>query len=116
MNSNILFKSLTDERGSLVVFDNLQEFSIKRFYIIDCLKDMWRGNHYHKNGKQLICVIEGLLEVKISTENSIATKILKPGDIFVQEPFCKFEFCSRDKSSKLIVLCDTIHDPADYYT
>lgn len=116
MNFNINFKNITDDRGSLTVFDNLQDFTTRRFYIIDCFKGMWRGNHYHKNSRQMICVIEGLIDVRITIGDSIEVKTLKPGDTFIQEPFCKFEFCSRDESSKIIVLCNTAHDPADYYT
>lgn len=76
---------------------------------------MKRGNHYHKVGKQLIFLVEGQMLVNVTKENLKENFVMNPGDSYFQDTFCKFEFESLVKSSKLLVLCDTNHDGNDYY-
>ena len=109
------FSSHSDDRGTLIAFDKLDSFNVKRFYVVECTEGMRRGKHYHKIGKQLICLIEGELLAFVSKNEKKDFFVMKPGDTFYQETFCKFEFESKTKSSKLLVLCDTEHDQSDYY-
>lgn len=109
------FKSYIDERGILNVFDKIPQFTIKRLYEITCYKGMWRGKHYHKIGTQIICVVEGKIQVKIIKNDLVELRELTQSEIYVQEPYCRFEFCSIEESSRVIVLCNTEHDQNDYY-
>lgn len=112
---SVNFSTHTDDRGTLIAFDKLSPFNVKRFYVIECNEGMRRGKHYHKIGKQLICLIDGELLAITSKDEKREVFVMKPGDTFYQETFCKFEFESKTKSSKLLVLCDTEHDQSDYY-
>ena len=110
------FKTVEDDRGRLIAFDNFQSFSLKRFYVIDCNKGKWRGDHYHKVSTQLIGVIQGELEIEISGNCNNQAFSMKPGDMFEQAPGVRFKFRSVQETSRLIVLCDSSHDLGDYYT
>jgi dTDP-4-dehydrorhamnose 3,5-epimerase-like enzyme len=110
------FKKIEDNRGLLVVFDKIQKFDLRRFYIIECNLGMWRGNHYHKDATQLIGVINGQIEVELISKESTEKFVMSPGDMFLQNPGFFFKFQSLDPSSSLIVLCDKEHNQSDYYT
>jgi quercetin dioxygenase-like cupin family protein len=116
MSSNLKkFVKCIDDRGDLIAFNSLSSTNVKRCFLITCKKDAWRGRHYHKNTTQTICVAKGLLEVQILDGLSTKTLNLNEGDVFIQEPGIQFEFKSLLEESIIIVLCDTDHDPEDYY-
>lgn len=110
------FKVSEDDRGILTAFDKFGDFNLKRFYVIDCYEGKWRGNHYHKVSSQLISVIKGKIEVETISSNSFEKFEMLPGDMFLQIPGYFFKFCSLEKVSTILVLCDTEHDSSDYYT
>jgi mannose-6-phosphate isomerase-like protein (cupin superfamily) len=107
---------MKDDRGTLAVFDKLENLDLKRFYVIECLEGKWRGDHYHELSTQTICLIEGRLSVIVTSPTESMTIEMKAGEIFVQRPRVKFRFCSLEKKSTLVVLCDKEHDSGDYYT
>jgi hypothetical protein len=106
---------VSDNRGSLISIDKLPKFSIRRIYIIDCIHGMTRGDHFHKNGEQMICLLEGKLFVEDVMKDEIISFTMEPGDSYIQRVNHKFRFRSLEKTSKLIVLSDTEHDESDYY-
>lgn len=109
------FKKVEDQRGSLSAFDELSLFEVKRFYLIECNSGFWRGEHHHKKTVQQIFIIEGSVEVEIyEGGNIIDTFIMTPGESYLQLPFYKFRFRSKEGISKLLVLCDANHDQKDY--
>jgi len=110
------FKVIEDERGILTAFDKFDFFNTKRFYVIDCYENMWRGKHYHKIANQLISVIKGCIEVELYSKTSFKKFIMYPGDMFLQTPGYLFKFKSLEQLSRLIVLSDKEHDQSDYYT
>lgn len=116
MKKSCDFKVVKDNRGQLFSFDKIGPLLLKRAYFIECKGGMRRGSHFHKIGKQLICLVEGELNVKTFTEKTCEEFVMRQGEIFFQDTFCTFEFESRVEISKLLVLCDNEHDPNDYYT
>lgn len=110
------FRVSKDDRGTLTAFDKFGSFDLKRFYVINCLKDKWRGSHYHKLSTQMILVIDGRLEVEITENGSKRIIEMLPGETFVQLPFVQFKFRSLEDNSSIIVLCDKEHDLSDYYS
>lgn len=115
MKASCDFRVSEDDRGTLVAFDNFGSFNLKRFYVISCYKNKWRGNHYHKLSTQMILVIDGHLKVEISENGNKRIIEMLPGETFLQLPFTQFKFCSISETSKIIVLCDREFDNADYY-
>lgn len=106
----------TDERGSLLAVDKLPPFTVRRFYLIDCHQGMVRGDHYHKNGKQMICLLDGSLCVEDASKEETTSFVMNPGDSYIQDTYHKFRFYSATSMSRLIVLSETEHDHSDYYT
>lgn len=119
MLSNLMksyeYKRFEDDRGVLSAFNGLEGFNTKRFYIIECEKDKWRGDHYHKFSTQLITVFEGILNVEITTKDEMLSTTMKSGDTFLQIPNCKFKFKSITKTSRLLIMCDSHFDEKDYF-
>jgi mannose-6-phosphate isomerase-like protein (cupin superfamily) len=110
------FRKVKDERGELLAFSSLDLMDVRRCFFIVCNEGHWRGKHYHKKASQMICVIDGELDVRILEKNSESKMLMKQGDVFYQTPGIQFEFMSRAKESKLIVFCDTDHDLEDYFS
>jgi mannose-6-phosphate isomerase-like protein (cupin superfamily) len=107
-------KIVQDDRGVLTAIDGLQSFQTKRFYLIECFKDKWRGEHYHKKCSQLICVLSGRINVKLNEGGKKSEFVMEEGDTYLQLPNCKFAFSSIEDISRIIVLCDMHHDPEEY--
>jgi dTDP-4-dehydrorhamnose 3,5-epimerase-like enzyme len=116
MNVSSDYKFVKDERGELISIDSLPQFNVKRIFYIDCLQGMQRGKHFHKKGNQLVCLVSGEIEVNAVFRNKTDKFVMRPGDFFLQETFCMFQFKSLVEKSTLIVLCDTNFDQKDYFT
>ena len=59
-------KTLTDDRGSLTVFDRIDQlvpFPVKRIFFINALMDVVRGGHRHHSTRQVIICINGTCTV-----------------------------------------------------
>lgn len=110
------FKTSSDERGSLAAFNAFDEFLTKRAFLVTCRKGNWRGKHYHKKTTQVIFVLSGQIEVKVTdVSGDVVTGTMTSGTYLTHSPYTQFEFCSSTEESQLLVLCNTVHDPADYY-
>ncbi len=109
------FKISTDERGSLIAFNEIEQFPLKRFFLINCKKGNWRGKHFHKINKQIIFCLEGTLRVKIFDLEGYQEEDMCAGMFFEQNPLIQFEFCATSEEAKILVICDSLHDPSDYY-
>lgn len=111
------FKSFFDERGALFAFDLLEEFSAKRAFLITCKKGNWRGGHYHKLTTQIILVFDGTINTKITNSlGEVEIGTMTVGTQYRHNPYTQFEFCAQTDEAKILVLCDTLYDPNDYYT
>lgn len=111
-----LYKSSIDSRGTLFAFNEIKEFLARRVFFISCNKGHWRGKHYHKKTTQMVLVLSGQLEVKITSQKGeILQGLMVPGSSYLHVPNTQFEFCALSEDAQLLVLCDTLHDPEDYY-
>lgn len=111
------FLTVTDARGKLAAFNSIDDFLTRRAFVITCKKGFWRGKHYHKKSTQMILVMSGEIIARITnTETNITEEtIFSPGSYYIQKPMLQFEFMSKEEESVLLVLCDSLHDPSDYY-
>jgi dTDP-4-dehydrorhamnose 3,5-epimerase-like enzyme len=116
--NTISFKSLGDERGSLVALEgnNFIPFDIKRvYYIFGTKEGVKRGFHAHKNLRQVAICVAGscrfILDDGTKKEeivlNSPATGLLIEGIVWRE---------MHDFSSDcvLMVLADKYYDESDY--
>lgn len=94
--------SFKDERGEikgLINFDNWQEVNyIKSF------KGSIRGNHYHKQTKEAIIVLEGEIKVNLQKDSQKEEIDLKKGDVILIEPMTRHTFTMKTDSSWINLL------------
>lgn len=111
------FLAVTDVRGKLTAFNSVDDFLTRRAFVITCKKGFWRGRHYHKISTQMILVMSGEIIARITNAetNESEEAALLPGSCYVQKPMIQFEFVSKEEESTLLILCDSLHDPTDYY-
>lgn len=111
------FLAVTDARGKLTAFNSIDDFLTRRAFIITCKKGFWRGRHYHKKSTQMILVMSGEIIARITNAETNESEeiIFPPGSCYVQKPMFQFEFMSKEEETVLLVLCDSLHDPSDYY-
>lgn len=110
------FRSSSDVRGSLAAFNAFDEFPTKRAFVVSCKRGSWRGKHYHKITTQTIFALSGELEIRVTdVSGEVSSGIMTAGTCFTHYPYTQFEFCSISDESQLLVLCNTVHDPSDYY-
>ncbi len=94
--------SFKDERGEikgLINIDNWEEVNyIKSF------KDTVRGNHYHKNTKEAIIILDGEIEANFEKDGVSDGLILKSGDVIIIEPMTRHTFKMLQDSSWINLL------------
>ena len=106
--------SFRDERGEikgLINFDNWQEVNY-----IKSLKGSVRGNHYHKNTKEAIILLEGKVEADFRDKTDKKTEVLKAGDVIIIEPETVHTFKAIEDSSwiNLLTLKNNPENPDIY--
>lgn len=116
----IQFDSKGDARGQLIALESLSEqvpFEIKRvYYIFDTTPGTVRGNHAHKNLKQVLICVSGACT--ISCELPDGTKVEhrldwpNRGLLIAGLVWRQMEHFSKD--AVLIVLASEHYDESDY--
>lgn len=110
------YKKFIDDKGSLIAFNEIESFETRRTFIINCKKNIWRGKHYHKKTTQIILVLSGEINVKITdSTGDKQTAIMSEGSYYKQLPYTQFEFSANSEDALILALCDTEHDSNDYY-
>lgn len=83
---NFKFK---DQRGELV---QLVRKDYKQVNVIFSLKNVLRGNHYHKINSELFYVISGKLKLHVKKEELSEEYIFSKGDMFKIPPYVLHSF------------------------
>jgi hypothetical protein len=106
-----------DDRGKLFAFNKLQQFDIKRVYLIEPEKNIWRGKHFHKECTQIVLVFNGELFCKVINENTkeVNEFVMPAGTSFCQTPGLAFCFKANLEDTKILVLSNREFDKNDYY-
>lgn len=106
---------IEDERGNLIVIDNLLPFNIKRVFYIYGKKGYDRGGHKHKKNRQALICINGECTIEYNNgkecdevilNSSKKCLILEPEDWHVMKNF--------SESSILLVLASESYNKEDY--
>ena len=102
---------ICDKRGKLVEIFNLKD---SRVYYVTANPGVSRGNHYHKESKELFCVIEGegIIEVgdkrfEVSGENPTVIEI----PVLQRHSVINI----GNKELKMLAWADKPYDPKDTY-
>lgn len=80
---------LEDERGSL---RQLVHEGFSQFNIIYSKKNVQRGDHYHKENKEVFYVITGAFALHVSKNGAEETYYFRQGDMFLVPPYVRHSF------------------------
>ncbi|MCX8726412.1 sugar 3,4-ketoisomerase [Gilliamella sp. B2838] len=112
-------QSISDDRGSLVVLENLKQvpFEIKRiFYVYNAQSDVPRGAHANKKSQFVFIAINGSIKIKIK-EKSGVDKIFNlnnPNTALWIDKLVWKEMYDFSDSAVLLVLSNELYDPDEY--
>ncbi|MBF9001158.1 WxcM-like domain-containing protein [Vibrio sp. NFV-1] len=116
--NKIKFKTLGDERGSLVAIEQGYNipFDIKRvYYIFDTKKGVERGFHAHHNLQQLVIAINGSCDFIV--DDGRERKIVhldNPNEGLLVNGIVWREMKSFSDDCVLLVLADDYYNESDY--
>ena len=114
----ICFKSLGDERGSLVAIECIKNipFDIKRvYYIFGTKEDVLRGFHAHKNLKQVAVCIRGSCRFVLDNGKKRQEILLdSPTTGLLIEDLIWREMFNFSADCILLVLASKYYDELDY--
>ena len=114
----ISFKSLGDDRGSLVALEenNNVPFEIKRlYYIFNTKQGVARGFHAHKQLKQLAVCVSGSCRIILDNGKQKEEIVLdNPETGLIIEDLTWREMHDFSADCVLLVLANDFYDEADY--
>lgn len=116
----IQFVPKGDERGQLIALEALSEqvpFEVKRvYYIFDTTPGTIRGNHAHKNLKQVLICVSGACTIVCEMPDGTRTehRLDWPNRGLVIEGLVWRQMKDFSKDAVLIVLASEHYDEADY--
>ncbi|NHM30002.1 sugar 3,4-ketoisomerase [Neobacillus terrae] len=114
----IEFPQLGDDRGQLVVVEQLKEvpFEIKRiFYIYGTQANVSRGLHANRQSQFLLINLSGTCKVKVDDGKNTDVIILdKPHTGVYLDKMVWKEMYDFSKDSILLVLSSELYDKAEY--
>ncbi len=112
------FPQLGDERGHLVVVEQLKEipFDLKRiFYIYGTKGDVARGQHANRFSQFVLINLKGTCKVKVNDgENNEIIVLDKPHTGVYLEQMVWKEMYDLSSDSILLVLASELYDKSEY--
>ena len=116
----LLFPTLGDERGHLVVQESLSElvpFEIKRtFFILDTTPGTVRGKHAHHRNKQMLICVSGACTIKCEMPDGTKSeyRLDWPNKGLLVEGMVWHTMEEFSKDAVLLVLASEHYDETDY--
>lgn len=109
-------KIIINDKGTLILNKNiLNNFYLKRFFLIKSDKKLIRGEHGHKKCNQIFFSLSDSITLEVKNKTSEENYILRKYDsIFVpKRNWVRIKF--KKYNSELLVLCDKDFDKKDYF-
>lgn len=115
----IQFSKIGEEAiGHLSVAENQKEipFDIKRVYwVYGTPSDVERGNHAHKEGRQLLIAVSGSIEIVLIGENrEELVFLLNDPSVGLYVPKMYWRKLHFEHQAVCLCLANTCYDPDDY--
>ena len=107
-------KTFDDERGSLFFFQK-NKFEIQRIFFIKGKKGFSRGNHAHKNTRQILININSKAKISMIRDKKKKINFSKKGDLvdLPKHTWVKIDFLN---DGYIAVVCDKKYLKNDYIT
>jgi len=115
--TKIKFPRHVADNGDLVVMEGVTHcpFSISRVFVVRGQKDNIRGQHAHKNCKQLLVCSSGCIEIIANDGEKVKNILLdQPNVGLLVPPGIWLEQKYKENGTILTVLCDLPYDSQDY--
>ena len=112
----INFSGHTDDRGSLAAINELP-FSVNRIFILDINeRSSYRGNHAHKELKELLIPITGSFSITLedNKRNKITTHCTNSNQGILIYPHLWRTLYNFAEPTKILSLCSHAYDDEDY--
>jgi len=91
------YQQREDVRGKLIGLMN--EGTWEEFNYLETKAGEIRGNHYHKNTKELFFIIEGEIDIEITQQNgAVSIEHITTGDVVLIEPYENHTFYCLTKT------------------
>ena len=97
-------KNFKDTRGKLFFFQK-DDLKIKRIFFIQGNNGVLRGDHAHKNTKQILININSIAEIEILNKRKKKIKFTKSGD-FIEIPKMNWVKIFFKNKGNIAVICD----------
>ena len=94
-------------------FINKINFYLNGFFFIEGNKNKTRGNHAHKQTKQVLININSIAEIEIINQNKKIYNFFKPGE-YLEIPKMTWVKINFKKKGFMAVLCDKKYLKSDY--
>lgn len=105
-------KTFNDVRGRLFFYQD-KKFLFKRVFFIEGNKNKIRGNHAHKQTKQVLININSKAKIEIIDQNKKILNFFKPGE-YIEVPKMSWVKIYFKKKGFIAVLCDKEYLKNDY--
>ena len=105
-------KNFNDDRGKLFFYQK-NKFLSHRVFFIEGRKNKTRGNHAHKQTKQVLININSKAEIEIINQNKKILNFSKPGE-YIEIPKMSWVKIYFKKKGFIAVLCDKKYYKSDY--
>lgn len=105
-------KNFNDSRGKLFFYQQ-NKFLSQRVFFIEGNKDKIRGNHAHKETKQILININSKTKIEIINSNKKIINFFKPGE-YIEVPKMSWVRIYFKKKGYIAVLCDKKYYKNDY--
>lgn len=114
----IKFQQYGDERGALVALEDMKNvpFPIRRiYYMFGCAEGVLRGEHAHKQLKQVLIAVRGSCRFLLDDGHSRTEVVLDdPAQGLLVDPMVWHEMWDFSEDCLLMALADAHYDEADY--
>ena len=105
-------KNFNDSRGKLFFYQQ-NKFLSQRVFFIEGNKNKTRGNHAHKQTKQVLININSKAEIEIINQSKKIFNFFKPGE-YIEVPKMSWVKIYFKKKGFIAVLCDKKYLKSDY--
>tara|TARA_Y100000816_G_scaffold261024_1_gene217711 strand:+ start:1511 stop:1900 length:390 start_codon:yes stop_codon:yes gene_type:complete len=110
-------KKFVSTNGTLIPFylDKIENFTLKRFFILHGKKNCFRGDHAHKKCTQIFIPLSGKIKLEIVKKNKKIFKLNYKNQYALLVPplnWCKISFL--EKKSSILVLCNVKFSENEY--
>jgi dTDP-4-amino-4,6-dideoxygalactose transaminase len=119
--NSFVVKEVKNKKGLLHTINKLEDFITKRIFYVDGFETVTlpiqRGQHCNVNTIQCIMVLSGIVLIEVEDTTGNGEKfVLEANDLFYLPKKTWIQYTVLDKTTKIMVLCDTTFEEQQQIT